>query len=270
MRMLLGCCTTRPRLLRRLGCAQRLAVDPGAVEATGTALARREHVAGSDDAPLAGLGLLPGSDPVDPVPPRDGREAGPLRLRRGRGRERLAQVDRNTRLGFHRHRRDLERDGLARDGAGGVPQRPAHLQPMAALAVGFQRGLEAMAIERAAHGRHAPRRQLRAGLRRQHEERPGGALGTLGPQQCRLEADIGSGLGHGGNVSAARLRIIPCRPAASGRSLRWSGAVPHTATQQPKGDGGNYMSLIASVPLQADYPRRPISESDQTIAKPMG
>lgn len=48
-------------LIRRLASTQTLAVDPGPVKTTGTALAEPEHVAGIGEALLAGLGALMGS-----------------------------------------------------------------------------------------------------------------------------------------------------------------------------------------------------------------
>lgn len=48
-----------PDLIRRLWSAQSLALAPGPVEETGTALAGREHVAGIGDAPFAVSALFP-------------------------------------------------------------------------------------------------------------------------------------------------------------------------------------------------------------------
>src|SRR5690606_19539742 len=71
-------------LWRRLRCGEGLAVDAGAVEAAGAAFALGEHVAGAGDALAAGLGLLSGGDPLDPVAARH-REIGRASCREGGG-----------------------------------------------------------------------------------------------------------------------------------------------------------------------------------------
>src|SRR5690606_20327982 len=126
-----------------------LAVHPRAVEAARAAHAGGELVAGRVDALDAGLGLLARSDPGDPVAPRHRGDVGPRRLRRRVGGQRLAQVRGNLRFRFLLHRRDLERDSVARIDSGGLAQRLVDLQPVAALAVRLQRCLEALAFERA-------------------------------------------------------------------------------------------------------------------------
>src|SRR3546814_1261819 len=84
------------------------------MEAAGAAHAGCELVAGGVDALDAGLGLLARDDPGDPVASRHRGDVGPRRLRRRVGGERLAQVRGDFRFGFLLHRRDLERDRVAR------------------------------------------------------------------------------------------------------------------------------------------------------------
>src|SRR5690606_16877951 len=100
-------------LWRRLRCGEGLAVDAGAVEAAGAALALGEHVAGAGDALAAGFGRLSGRDPLAPVAACDRGDVAPggqgLRV----GLQRLLQVLRHLRLGLLRQRRDHHLDVMA-------------------------------------------------------------------------------------------------------------------------------------------------------------
>jgi hypothetical protein len=189
-------------LLRRFGRAHAaLAVHPGAIETAGIAPAARELVASGDDALVARLGLLAGGDPVDPVASRHRRDVGPCRLGVRVGRQRLAQIGGQLGFGLLLHRRDLQRDAVARGDTRGLAQGLVDLEPVTAPAIRFQRGLEGLVFKAALDGDHAPRRQLRARDRWQHQESPRRALGRRGARQLCLELDHRGGFGHDGTVA---------------------------------------------------------------------
>src|SRR5690554_3693218 len=135
--------------LRRLGRPEvAAAVHAGAVEAAGAALARSKHVAGGGDPLHPGLGLLAGGHPLDPVAPRDRGDVVPGGLRGGMGRQRLAQVGRHLRLRLLRQRRNFQGHFVAGLYCRGLEQRLFHLQPVTALPIRLQRGLERRAGKR--------------------------------------------------------------------------------------------------------------------------
>lgn len=191
-------------LLCRPGSAEILAIDPGAIETAGPPLARREHRTGTGDPARPRLGLLRRDDPLDPVAPRHGRDVGPHRPGIRRRRKGLAQIGGNAGLRLLRHRRDLQRDVVAHPDAGRLPHRLAHLEPMAALAIRFQRGPERTTRESTLHRDHAPRRQLRARAFGQQQEGPGGPLRARWPEQPGLKTDSVDASSHGGKITELR------------------------------------------------------------------
>jgi hypothetical protein len=70
-------------------------MESGPVETAHAPFSSSEHLAGIANATRAGFRLLGGCDPVDPVSAGTGRDVGPHRAGRRKGRERFAQVCRN-------------------------------------------------------------------------------------------------------------------------------------------------------------------------------
>ena len=100
-------------LNRRLGSAEAFTIEPRPIEAARAALPGHEHRAGIFDPTRASLWVLGGSDPVDPISARDGRDVRPQRPRLRGGRESLPQSCWHLWLRFLSRRRDLKRNDVA-------------------------------------------------------------------------------------------------------------------------------------------------------------
>jgi len=175
----------------RFRSAQAFAVEPRAVEAANASLPGREHGAGIFDPASARFGLLGGGDPVDPISARIGRDVRPhcACLLCGGGNSFL-QIGRHLGFGFLSRRRDLERDDVAYVCARSFGQLSVHFEPVAFLAVGFERGLKRKTIDGAFNRRYAPRGKFRTGVFWQDKKGPGIALLAFRrPEEFRFETD---------------------------------------------------------------------------------
>lgn len=104
--------------------------------------------------------MLGRDDPLDPIPARHSRDVRPQRPRLRGGHESLAQICRHSRLRFLSRWRDLQRDNVTGVCTRSFAHFPAHSQPVASLAVWFERGSKGEAVNSTLHRRHAPRGEL--------------------------------------------------------------------------------------------------------------
>ena len=135
---------------------------------------------------------------MDPISARVRRDVRPHRPRlRDSACESFFQICRCRGLWFYSCRRDLESDNIARVCARAFVKLPVNLEPVAFLAVGFERGLKMEAIDGAFNCRHPARRKLRTSILWQDEKSPGfGLFGLRRTAEFRFETDLRSGFGH--------------------------------------------------------------------------
>ena len=155
---------------------------------------------------------------MDPISPRDGRDVRPQRPRLRSGRERLPQIGRHLRFRFHSYWRDLQRDDVACGCARRFAQLPVHFEPVASLAVWFERGSKGAAIDAAFDRRHTPRGEprTRAGWQSKKGPRaPTPSRGRRWPEKSRSETDFRSGFGHCCLVSLIRICFLGAAPHGS-------------------------------------------------------
>jgi hypothetical protein len=185
------------QLNRRCRSAESFAVNSRPIEAANASLPRREHRAGIFDPTRASRGLLGGDDPVDPIPPRDGCNIRPQRPRLRGDREGPPQICRHPGFQFHSRRRNLQRHDVACVCARSFAHLPAHFEPVASLAIRFERGSKGKAIEGAFDRRQSPRGELRTGVCWQDKKGPGADLrGRHRPQKFRPETDFSGAFVH--------------------------------------------------------------------------
>src|SRR5690606_6843603 len=227
-----GTAGTTAILVRRLGRPElAAAVHAGAVEAAGAALARGQLVAGRGNALHARLGLLARGHPLDPVAARDRGDVVPGRLRRRAFGQRLAEVRRQLRLGLPGNGRDFKRHRVTGLHARGLEQLPFDLEPVAALPVRLQRGLERRARETALDAHLGASGKPGTGRLRQDEERPGRVLRPCGAVEGCFETHGGGCWpGHAGTLSPAegRTRTQRLRPATTSETSRPSSSCTRT------------------------------------------
>ncbi len=134
------------------GGAEAFAVGAGVIEAADAFVAFGEHVEGVFDAGCAGFGLFGGFDPVDPVEACKGGGGGPGGQGFGGGLEGLVEVGGDLGFGFLLDGGNFECDCVAYLGAGGFAELFGDFEPVAELAVGFEGGLERVAVEGSVDG----------------------------------------------------------------------------------------------------------------------
>jgi hypothetical protein len=184
-------------LNRRFGGAEAFIIEPRPIKAARASHPGRELRAGFFDPNGASLGPLAGGDPLDPIPARDRRDVQPHRPRLRVGGESFPQVGRHFGFRFLCHRRDLQRDDVARACARGFAHFPIHFEPVAFLAVGLECSSKGEAVDGPFDRLHAARRELPTGVVWQDKKGPRAAFrGCRRPEEFRAETDLGSGFGH--------------------------------------------------------------------------
>jgi hypothetical protein len=176
----------------RFGSAEAFALESRPIKTANASLPGGEHLACIVNSTRASLWLFGGSDPVDPISSREGRDVRPCGPRLWGGGKSLPQIGRHPRLRFLFlcSRRDLQRYDVARVCIGSFAHLSVHFEPVASLAVRFKRGSKGDAIDGAFDCRQTPRRQFRPCTRWQDKKGPRAGLpGRYGSPQFGAKMD---------------------------------------------------------------------------------